>query len=132
MTNPKNQKKVFIKNTTKGKLPRLSFSKFKDTILGKEYELSVAFVSPKVICELNKTYCKKNEPTDILSFPLSKKDGEIIFCMQEVKRQAKDFNRTSTNFLQFLLIHGLLHLKGFKHSSKMESEEEKFGKILKV
>jgi len=31
-----------------------------------------------------------------------------------------------SKFIKYLFIHGLLHLKGFEHSSIMEKEEKKF------
>ena len=115
-------------NKTKGKLPSLSFSKLKNDILGKEYSLSIAYVSLKKSKELNKTYRNKNKPTNILSFPLRKKEGEIILCPSLIKREAKNFDRTFEQFLGFLVIHGILHLKGLEHSSTMEKAEEKYDK----
>lgn len=100
----------------------------KNAVLGKTYELDVAFVSEKEIRRLNRIYRDKNKSTDILSFPLSKEEGEIIFCMKEVEAKAPLFARTVSNFLKFLFIHGLLHLKGMAHGSRMEREEIKFRK----
>ena len=115
-----------IINTTKGKLPSLPFVNIKDDILGKNYILSVAYVSEKKSQELNKTYRQKDNPTNILSFPLSKDEGEIIICPAVVKREAKNFDKTFRQFLGFLVIHGMLHLEGLDHSSRMEREEKKY------
>ena len=41
------------------------------------------------------------------------------------KKEALKFDRTFPNFVAFLVIHGLMHLKGFDHSSTMESNEQK-------
>ena len=98
----------------------------KDAILGKKYELSLVIVSRSEIKELNKEYRGINKPTDILSFPLSSKEGEIFINLDMAKIEAKKFNRTYENFLGFLFIHGLVHLKGFDHSSTMESIEARF------
>ena len=113
------------------KKPKVSgafFASAKDAVLGSGYELSVAFVSPAKMSKLNRRYRKKSGSTDILSFPLSKKEGEIVFCMKDVVRESKHFGRTPDNFLKFLFIHGLVHLKGYAHGSRMESEERKFQK----
>ncbi len=104
------------------------FKKIKEAVLGKKYDLSFAFVSPTKIKKLNLTYRNKNKATDILSFPLSKTEGEMYICIVETRKEAKKFGRSYENFLRFLFIHGLVHLKGFDHGSTMESIEAKFRK----
>jgi len=113
-------------NMTKGKLPSLPFVALKEDILGKNYNLSIAFVDEKKSKELNKKYRNKNKPTNILSFSLSKKDGELILCPSVIKKEFKKFDRTLPKFIGFLVIHGMLHLKGYQHSSKMEEAEKKY------
>ncbi len=77
---------------------------------------------------LNKTYRGVDAPTDILSVPLSSESGEILLCMSEVTRRAPQFRRTAQTYLRFLVIHGLLHLKGYAHGRRMEQQEVKFRK----
>jgi len=105
-----------------------NWKKIKEAILGKEYDLSFAFISEKKIKELNKTYRKIDKSTDILSFPLSDHEGEIYICKSEAHKEARKFDRKYENFLSFLFIHGLVHLKGYDHSSTMENIEAKFQK----
>jgi len=95
----------------------------KSEILGKEYELSFSFVSSAKIQKLNRIYRSKNKPTDILSFPLSKKDGEILICKKIAKLKSKDFNMKAEEYLVLLVIHGILHLKGLTHGAKMTEYE---------
>ena len=113
-------------NTTKSKLPSLPFSLIKQDILGKNFSLSIAFIGEKKSQKLNNTYRGKNKPTNILSFPLSKTEGEILICPNVVKTQLKEFDRNLKEMLGFLVIHGCLHLKGFEHSAKMEAAEKKY------
>ena len=122
-------------NATKGNLSsigRLPFSLMKDKILGKKYDLTLVFVETKEIHRLNKQYRKKDQPTDILSFKIENHTGEILMNETSAKKEAKKFEREYYNFLQFLFIHGCLHLKGFTHGSRMESEERKFRKKFKI
>ncbi len=100
----------------------------KNEILGKDYDLSFSFIGPKQIQKLNKIYRNIDKPTDILSFPLNENEGEIYICKTEAKKESKKFDREYENFLTFLLIHGMVHLKGFDHGSTMESIESKFRK----
>jgi rRNA maturation RNase YbeY len=102
------------------------FELIKNTILGEKYELSLVFTTTKEILKLNKIYRNIKKPTDILSFPLSDTTGEIFICLSETKKKMVDFKRTYENFLTFLFIHGLVHLKGYDHGDKMEKMEIKF------
>ena len=115
-------------NKTKSKIPNLPFSTIKDDILGKEYSLSLAFVGKTKMHKLNKQYRDKDKATNILSFPLFKTEGEILICPEIVKKQLKEFDKTFPQLLQFLVIHGCLHLKGMEHSSTMEKAEKKYDK----
>lgn len=117
-----------ITNTTKTKLPSLVFRDMKEAILGKKYELSVIIVNKKKIQDLNREYREIDKPTDILSFPLSDKFGEIYINLDMAKIEAKKFEREFDNFIGFLFIHGLVHLKGYDHGSTMESIEARFRK----
>ncbi len=119
---------IDIQNKTKGKLPRLPFVRIKDAILGNVYELSICFVSPRESRRLNRTYRGKDSSTNILSFSLSDTSGELIIDLAKVKKEAPDFSMTYPHFLGFLIIHGMLHLKGFEHSSTMERKEALFKK----
>ncbi len=104
------------------------FIKIKEVVLGHKYDLSFAFVSKEEIKKLNRTYRGKNEATDILSFPISKTSGEILICKEKAKEKSVLYGRKSQNFLYFLFIHGLVHLKGYDHGAIMEREENKFRK----
>lgn len=118
-----------ITNTTKGKPPRLPFVYIKEAILGKKYDLSVGFISPRAQRALNHTYRGKDTTTNILSFSLSKNSGELTFDLKKVKKDAPLFDMSYREFLKFLFIHGLLHLKGYEHGSTMEKAEKKWLKL---
>lgn len=120
-----------IVNKTKGKLPRLPFEIVKNTVLGKKYSLSLVFIGDTRSRTLNRTYRGKNKPANVLSFPLSKTEGEIFINPVQARREIKKFATPYQKLIGFLFIHGLLHLKGYSHSSTMEHMEQalrsKFG-----
>lgn len=118
-----------IQNKTKGKLPRLPFVSIKKEILGEDYQLGLTLLTPKEQQKINFQTRGKNETTNILSFVLTKKTGEIIVDPIKIKKDAPLFNMSYTQFFKFLFIHGCLHLKGFEHSSKMDKLEQKYLKI---
>jgi len=98
----------------------------KKEILGKKYSLSIAYISAEKSRQINKKYRKKNKPTNVLSFSLRKGEGELLFSKAVIQKEAKNSGRTFKEWLGFLVIHGMLHLKGMDHGEKMEKEEEKY------
>lgn len=121
-----------ITNTTKGKLPRLPFVKMANEVLGNEYECSLVIINSKKSQALNHTYRGKDMSTDILSFPLGKNEGEIFIDLITARKKSVQFERSYQNFIGFLFIHGLVHLKGYDHGDTMERQEKKFRKIFKI
>src|ERR1035437_553869 len=115
-----------VKNTTKGKAPVLPFERIKNAVLGKSYDLSLVFVGDAVSKKLNYIYRQKNKPTNILSFPLSKKEGEIFINLKLARAEANKIGKKYANYVGFLFIHGLLHLKGYDHGKTIEGLEEKY------
>ncbi len=97
-------------------MARLPYTKIKDDVLGTKYELSLAFLSPKEMLAVTKKYKKKDHVSNVLSFPLSATSGEILIC----KEAAAPYT------VGYLFIHGLCHLKGYKHSATMESIERRY------
>ncbi len=128
----KHSDNLFITRETKGKLPSLPFLHIKNEILGPDYELSLAFVGRKRAIELHKKFKSKNDPVNILSFPLSKSEGEIIISLEKARRECKNFERTYYNYLAFLFIHGCTHLAGYVHGNKMEHAEKKVREKFKI
>lgn len=112
-----------ITKTIKGKLPSLPFVDMKNAVLGKDYDLSLVFIGDKRAKNLNQKYRKKNYIPDILSFPYDKKEGEVFINLHQARKRAKDFNMSEKKFIEYLFIHGLLHLKGLRHGSTMKRME---------
>lgn len=110
-----------IKSTPK--IDGVLFESIKNKVLGKDYDLSLVFVGRTLGRKLNREHRGKDYATDILSFPLDKKNGEIFINPDKARSKAKEFDRTFSNYLVFIFIHGLFHLKGFDHGSRMESKE---------
>jgi probable rRNA maturation factor len=83
-----------------------------------EAEISLAFVDNATIRALNKRYLNHDEPTDVLSFPLSepgaaKLAGELVIGAAVALAQAAERGHDVEAELARYVIHGLLHLCGF-------------------
>jgi len=102
------------------------YEKIARDILGADFDLSIVLIADKKAFFLNKQYRNKETPANVLTFPFSKKSGEIFINIAKVKREARDFGFTPQVHAQYLLIHGCLHLKGHSHGSTMEKAEEYF------
>jgi probable rRNA maturation factor len=82
-----------------------------------EAEVSLAFVDNATIHTLNKRYLNHDEPTDVLSFPLSepnakKLSGELVIGAEVAQAQAQARGHDVQAELALYVIHGLLHLCG--------------------
>lgn len=112
-----------ISYTVKEKSPvsREFFLKAKNDVLNRKYGLELIFIGEKKARFLNKKYRKKNYTPDILSFEIEKDLGEIYINLKEARKKSSDFDMSYENYLKFLFIHGLCHLKGMKHGSRMDS-----------
>ena len=101
-------------------------------VLGKEYECSLVIISPQKSRTLNHAHRGKDTPTDILSFPLEPNEGEIFLDLTTARTKSVLFERSYRNFIGFLFIHGLFHLKGYDHGDTMERQEKKIRKIFGI
>ncbi|MCU1386585.1 MAG: hypothetical protein JWL71_5282 [Acidobacteria bacterium] len=106
-----------VNKTSRTTLERdIPFQKIKESILGKTYELSVALVGPAESRRITLASKKKDKASNVLSFELSKNSGEIVLCPAA----------RGTFSVAYLFIHGLCHLKGYKHSATMDSIERRY------
>lgn len=85
-------------------------------------ELSIALSGNREIQELNAGYRKRNEPTDVLSFPSGETLptgtrilGDVVISVEQAEKQARERRKTLEEELESLLIHGILHLLGYDH-----------------
>jgi probable rRNA maturation factor len=109
-----------INNLTKGRVDKKFLEKIGKKILKfvkvKIPEISLVLVGDTKIKELNKKYRGKNQVTDVLAFDY----GEIFVCLPRAKKQAKQLGHSLKKELATLLIHGILHLAGYKDETKKD------------
>ena len=90
---------------------------------------------------LNIKYFNKNHSTDVITLPIFKdyknllesnlnEDvvlGDIFISKEDLKINAKKYEKSLIEELQLVLVHGLLHLLGFSHNqeTKLKTYEEK-------
>ena len=94
--------------------------KFKGRLNGK---IILTLTGDAQIKALNKQYRGKNKSTDVLSFsyfgeasfPVDDIIGEVVISIPTAKKQAREHDKTLNEELQFLFVHGLLHVFGYDH-----------------
>ena len=89
-----------------------------------DYNISVIFVDEAFIIDLNKKFFNKKTATDVISFNLSEEkiEGEIYINFDIIKNQAEYYSVSFIDELKRVIIHGLLHLTGYKDHEKNERE----------
>lgn len=110
---------------------RLQFEAIAEKTLGKKYELSLVICGDELAQKMNREYRKKTYKPNVLSFPLSKNEGEIFLNVRCAERESRKFNVPLKERLALLFVHGCLHLKGLDHGKKMEAEERRLLKQFK-
>jgi probable rRNA maturation factor len=99
-----------------------SFPK-KYKFINKKINFSLLLSNNKNIKKLNKVFRNKNKPTDILSFPTSKKIrikkeiyiGDIIISFNFINKPKSQSSKFFKAKLIKTFIHGFLHLLNFDH-----------------
>ena len=96
--------------------------------LNKKVSFSLLLSNNKNIQKLNKIFRKKNKPTDILSFPLTKKVriskqtylGDIIISYNFMDKPKSLNKKLFREKVTKIFIHGFLHLLGFDHKKNKD------------
>src|SRR5204863_1939111 len=87
-------------------------------------QLNIIFCSDKFLLDINKKFLKQNYFTDIITFYYHKKnepvEGEIFISVERVKNNSEKFNTNFKDELHRVMIHGVLHLCGYKDKSSKE------------
>ena len=112
--------------------------------ISKNFYFTVHSINEDESKKINKKTFNKNFPTDVLSFPLynnidsinnldknmSEDMGDMFVCRNVIKKNAKIYNKDFSEELQYIVIHGLLHLIGYSHkkNDKLKIYEEKLMK----
>jgi probable rRNA maturation factor len=88
-------------------------------------DLSIALVGDKTMRRLNRTCLGADRTTDVLAFPDEDENclGEIVLCWPQIERQAKEYAGSAAKELVFVLVHGLLHLLGYRDDTVRQKNE---------
>jgi probable rRNA maturation factor len=95
-------------------------------------EVSVIFVSDAYLLNINNQYLNHNYHTDIITFDYSVDDakcktigGDLFISVDTLETNSKIYNVTFYKELCRVVIHGILHLIGYKDKTEEEFEAMK-------
>ena len=101
--------------------------------LGKEdREVSLVFVDDKGITDINREYLGRDYPTNVIAFAMNEGEfgdinpsvlGDIVISAETALRDARSEDLSSDDELDYLMIHGILHLLGYDHELPTEAED---------
>lgn len=126
-------------------LPKLKKRKstnwIKETIHAEEKrvgDISFIFCSDNYLLEVNRTYLDHDYFTDIITFDYvegTRINGDIFISVDRVRENSVEFKTTFEDEMNRILIHGILHLLGYKDKNKkdkllMTEKEDLYLKLL--
>jgi rRNA maturation RNase YbeY len=86
-------------------------------------EIVFVFCNDPFLLEKNIQFLKHDSLTDVITFDYSedqKISGDIIISIDRVKENSKKFKVEFLNELDRVMLHGLLHLLGYKDKTQQE------------
>ena len=112
--------------------------------ISRNFHFTVHSLNESESKKLNQKTFNKNKSTDVLSFPLyndieaiNQLDksmyedmGDMFICRNVIKKNAEIYDKDFVEELQYIVIHGLLHLIGYSHekNDKLKTYESKLMK----
>jgi len=112
-----------VKYTLKNKLQIRSW--INDTIIAEGYlleELNFILCSDEYLLAINQQYLNHDTYTDVITFDNSEElktiVGDIFISIERIQENAKQFKGTVQQELCRVMIHGTLHLLGYKDKGK--------------
>ncbi len=107
-----------------------------DKVLAEEgltqITLSICWTNDAHMATLNGAFLGKNNPTNVLSFPVDGDDdqkgeantiGDIAVARETIFREAQESHTEMSHHIIHLLIHGMLHLLGYDHINDEDAAE---------
>lgn len=94
------------------------------------YEINIVLVDDMEIKKLNAQHRGKDYATNVLSFPLERDPpapgmpvmlGDVVLTHGVIAAEAKAAQKTFTNHVLHLVVHGVLHICGYDHMTNAQA-----------
>ncbi len=86
----------------------------------------IRFVDEHEGAELNQRFRHKAGPTNVLTFPYAPEEsnslhGDLVLCAPVIEREAQAQGKTPAAHSAHMVVHGILHLRGYDHITQDEA-----------
>lgn len=105
-----------VKKTIRFVLKRLNRKK-------RKIDLNIIFVKDAYIKRLNRIYKHKGYATDVLCFCISGTQTDIFISTDRALANSRRFKTSFINELNLYVIHGILHMFGFRDGTRSERKK---------
>jgi len=88
-------------------------------------EISVIFCSDEYLLKINEQYLNHNYYTDIVTFDYVENSvisGDLFISLDRIKENSAQFNVAFKEELYRVILHGVLHLVGYKDKTATEKK----------
>ena len=110
--------------------PEKEIIPFLDTVIKAENfsvgNINIIYTDNKEILELNKKYLQHNYYTDVITFDYTEENilhGDVYISLDKISENSKDYGTSFYNETLRVVIHGILHLMGYKDSTDEEKAQ---------
>ena len=91
------------------------------------WEITVALVDDARLQSLHRDFLGLDTPTDIMTFPAGEvpeqmQSGELVISADHAYTQAAAWGHSPAEEIAFLVVHGLLHLSGWRDDTEEQRE----------
>jgi probable rRNA maturation factor len=100
-------------------------------------QINFIFTSDEALLKINIRYLQHDTYTDIITFDYGRDqtvEGDVMISVDRVKENASKYKVNDTTELRRVIIHGVLHLCGYKDKTKSDAAlmRKKENKALKL
>lgn len=99
-----------------------------ENLENKNLYVNVVLTDAKNIKQINKEHRGIDKETDVLSFPMFEPDelenlnqstedilGDMVISIEQVKKQAEEYEHSFERELAYMVVHSFYHLLGYDH-----------------
>lgn len=110
-----------------------------EKLTDKNLYINIILTTPEEIRKYNKQYRNIDKETDVLSFPMFEKQeinemqtngnevydvlGDVIISIEQVRKQAIEYEHSFERELAYMIVHGFYHLMGYDHMEEQDKIE---------
>ena len=119
---------IVVQRTVRGAPSAALLRRYAHTALPPGFALTLRVTGAAESKRLNAGYRGKEHATNVLSFRYDPRHGDVVLCHPVIRREAKAQQKRLHAHYAHLIVHGVLHLRGYDHlrlrdAARMERAE---------